>query len=375
MVVVEAEREDSLVRGLLSGVALFRWLAWAWMVTVLVVSRPELSDDRARPWVAYLLATAALAVTATATVLLGRDVRLLTRPAVIGVEVAMGFALAVGDQVAYNGVGHAQMLGSVWPLAGILTAGIAFAGRGGLVAGAVVGLGHLLGDFIEPDFAWERLEVVSPVSSVVLYALAGATAGLVTAKLREAERQISRAQAREEIARTLHDGVLQTLAVVQRRATDDDVVRLAHEQERELREFLFGLPTTISGGGEVGSRLRAAAARFEDRYGGQARVVLAPDLPAVPPEVADALVGAIGEALTNAGKHGAAQTVTVFAEPADGTLFCSVKDDGTGFDEGAVAEGVGLTRSIRGRIGEVGGRVEVDGNPGRGSEVRCWVPV
>jgi signal transduction histidine kinase len=370
----EAEREDSLVRGLLSGVAVFRWLAWAWMAVVLVLSRPELNQPRARPWVAYLLAGVALAVTASATVMLRRDVRLLTRPAVIAGEVAVGFALAIGDELAYNGVSHAQMLGSVWPLAGIITAGIVFAGRGGLVAGAIVGLGYMADDLIEPSFAWERRELVSPLSSVVLYALAGATAGLITVKLREAERLISRAQAREEIARTLHDGVLQTLAVVQRRATDEDVVRLAHEQERELREYLFESPTTISGGGEVGSRLRAAAALFEDRYGASARVVLAPDLPPVAPDVADALVGAIGEALTNAGKHGGAQTATVFAEPAEGTLFCSVKDDGAGFDAGAVAEGVGLSRSIRGRIADVGGRVEVDGNPGRGTEVRCWVP-
>lgn len=371
-----AEREDSLVRGLLSAVAVFRWLAWTWMVVILVVSRPELTREPARPWVAVVLAALALAVTAMGTVLLRRDVWLLTRPSVIGVEVAVGFTLAVGDQLAYNGVGHPQMLASVWPLAGIITAGIAFAGRGGLVAGATVGLGHLIGDLIEPDFAWERAQVVSPLSSVVLYALAGGTAGLVTAKLREAERQISRAQAREEIARTLHDGVLQTLAVVQRRSTDTDVVRLAHEQERELREYLFGSPTTISGGGEVGTRLRAAAALFEDRYEATARVVLAPDLPTVSPEVADALVGAIGEALTNAGKHGGATTVTVFAEPepADGSLFCSVKDDGRGFVGDAVTEGVGLSRSIRGRIAEVGGRVEIDGNPGRGTEVRCWVP-
>ena len=369
-----AEREDSLVRGLLSGVAVFRWLAWAWLVMVLVVSRPELNQPGNRPWVAWLLAGAALAVTAGSTVLLRQDIWRLTSLPVIAVEVGVGFALAAGDQVAYHGHAHPQMLASVWPLAGIITAGIAYAGRGGLIAGAVVGLGHLLGRTLNPTWAWDRQHLVSPLSSVVLYALAGATAGLVTVKLREAERRISRAQAREEIARTLHDGVLQTLAVVRRRSTDADLVRLAHEQERELREYLFGSATTISGGGEVGARLRSAAALFEDRYGGSARVVLAPDLPAVTPDVADALVGAVGEALTNAGKHGAATTVTVFAEPADDSLFCSVKDDGAGFDTAAVAEGVGLSRSIRGRVVEVGGRVELDGNPGRGAEVRLWVP-
>jgi signal transduction histidine kinase len=200
-------------------------------------------------------------------------------------------------------------------------------------------------------------------------------AGFVTARLREAERRISLAQAREEVARTLHDGVLQTLAVVQRRAGDADVVRLAHEQERELREFLFGVPGTVGGGGDLGARLRAAAARFEDRFGGTARVVLAHDTPPLAPRTVEALVGAVGEALANAGKHGGASTVTVFAEPLDGELFCSVKDDGSGFDAAATPEGTGLRRSVRGRIAEVGGRVEVDGNPGRGAELRCWVPV
>ena len=51
-----------------------------------------------------------------------------------------------------------------------------------------------------------------------------------------------------------------------------------------------------------------------------------------------------------------------------------MKDDGSGFDSAATTEGTGLRRSVRGRIAEAGGRVEVDGNPGRGAEVRCWVP-
>jgi signal transduction histidine kinase len=51
-----------------------------------------------------------------------------------------------------------------------------------------------------------------------------------------------------------------------------------------------------------------------------------------------------------------------------------VKDDGTGFEPATRPEGVGLGHSIRGRIDELGGRVEVDGNPGQGTEVRLWVP-
>jgi signal transduction histidine kinase len=368
------DREDALVRGLLTGIAVFRWLAWAWAVVVLVLSRSELSEPDARPALALVLVAAALLVTTVDTALLGTDPARLLSPAVVAAEVAVGFALAVGDELAYNGVAHAQTLSSAWPLAGVMSAGIALRWRGGVAAGAVIGLGTAVGEVLGPD-RWNRADTVSAVSSIVLYALAGLVAGFVTTRLREAERRISLAQAREEVARTLHDGVLQTLAVVQRRTEDPDIVRLAHEQERELREFLYGTRGAVGGGGDLGTRLRAAAARYEDRYGGTARVVLAPDTPALPGRSVEALAGAVGEALANAGKHGAATTVTVFAEPADGELFCSVKDDGAGFDPAATPEGTGLRRSVRGRIAEVGGRVEVDGRPGRGTEVRCWVPV
>jgi signal transduction histidine kinase len=95
----------------------------------------------------------------------------------------------------------------------------------------------------------------------------------------------------------------------------------------------------------------------------------------VPEAVADALAGAVGEALTNAAKHGEAATATIFVEETDdGELFCSVKDTGTGFDAASATEGIGITRSMRGRLDDVGGRVEIDGRPGRGTEVRFWVP-
>jgi signal transduction histidine kinase len=373
------DREDALVQGLLSGVAVFRWLAWGWLAVVLLLSRTELADPDARPWVAYGLAGLALAVTVAATVLLRRRPAALLEPRAVVGELAVAFALMVGDQLAYPDVDHPQWLGSAWPLAGIITAGMAFGRRGGLLAGVAVGLGRILAHLLDPTFAWdEGGELVSAVSTVVLYALAGGTVGFVMAKLRDAERRIGSAQAREEVARTLHDGVLQTLAVVQRRSTDDDITRLAHNQERELREFLFGSPSAIGGGGDLGTRLRSAAAMFEDRFEAKARVVTAPDLPELPPESAEALVGAVTEALTNAGKHSHAASTTIYVEPlgeqGDQAVFCSVKDDGVGFDSETTAEGVGVRRSIKGRIAEVGGRVEIDGRPGRGTEVRCWIP-
>jgi signal transduction histidine kinase len=371
--------DGELSAQLLTGIAAFRWLAWAWMVVILVLGRPELDQDKARPWVAYTLALLALATSATITMLLRRDPAWLSRPEVIAGEVAVGFVLGVGDSLAYNGVDHPQWLASTWPLAGILTAGAVVGIQGGLGAGVVVGWGRMCGAFIDPTFRFGRsADVISAVSTVVLYAMAGGIAGYAAGKLREAERRISLAQAREEIARTLHDGVLQTLAIVQRRTRDPDLARLAHQQERELRDYLFGLPGSLGGAGELGARLRAAAARFETHFGGRATVALAPDVPVLAPEMADALVGAVSEALTNAGKHGRARTVTIFAEPAEGPggseLFCSIKDDGDGFDPATLQEGIGLSRSIRGRICDVGGRVELDGHPTRGAEVRCWVP-
>lgn len=378
---MQNEREDSLVKGLLSALAVFRWLAWGWLAVILVLSWQELTDpdSDARGWVAYTLAALALAVTAGATVLRRtRPEALLSLP-VVATEIAVGFTLMVGDQLAYNGEPHSQWLGSAWPLAGIATAGIAFGTKGGILAGLIVGAGRVGANLMDPTFEWdEQRGLVATASTMVLYALAGGTAGFVTLKLRDAERRIGLAQAREEVARTLHDGVLQTLAVVQRRSTDEDITRLAHEQERELREFLFGSPTTVDGGGDLGAGLRAAAAKFEDRFGGAARVVTAPDLPNLGPPAVDALAGAVSEALTNAGKHGNARTVTVYVEP-DGSdadlVFCSVKDDGVGFDPAGAQEGQGLRRSIRGRITEVGGRVEIDGRPGRGTEVRVWLPL
>jgi len=107
--------------------------------------------------------------------------------------------------------------------------------------------------------------VLSLINTGVFYVVAGAIAGYVMLLLRRAEREISAARAREEVARNLHDGVLQTLAIVQRRSTDEDLVRLAREQDRDLRRFLFGKGRLGGEAGDLGTALRAVAAASRTR--------------------------------------------------------------------------------------------------------------
>jgi signal transduction histidine kinase len=365
-------------RSVLQGLAAFRWGAWLWMATVLLVSRDQLE----RPVVAMGLVGLALAVTVGDTILLRTDVARLCRPQPVLAELAVGALLVVCDGLVY-GPDHAfstsQSLGSVWPLAGILGAGVALGPVGAAASGVAVGLCRVAAVGLNGAPIDSGGKVLSLTNTVVFYALGGAAAGYLARLLRRAEHEISAARAREEVARTLHDGVLQTLAIVERRATDPALARMAREQERDLREYLFGVAKAGAAGGgadtDVGPPLRAAAARCEDAFGSRVQVVVADDLPDLPPDSVAALTGAAAEAMVNAGKHGGASKVLVYVEPSEGGgVFCSVKDDGAGFDVAATPEGVGLARSIRGRMAEVGGRVEVSSSPGQGTEVVLWLP-
>ncbi|HMJ75063.1 MAG TPA: ATP-binding protein [Iamia sp.] len=359
-------RVTPLERGVLGGQALFRYVTWAWMGVVIYVSRREL----AHPYAAVVLC----AVTAAASLALGAASRwrpaLLFQPAVVAAEVGLGTGLLVADGWVYGGP-HRVSLGSAWPISGALAAGIVAGPYGGIAAGTVIGLGRWGGTHLD-DMGSPGL--LSLLSTTFLYALAGGAAGLVMRRLQQATDEIAASRAREEVARTLHDGVLQTLAVVQRRSTDSELATLARTQERELREFLFGIDRVQ---GSLLAELRHVAATATARHGMDVEVTAVDDPGVLADDVVRAVAGAVGEALTNAAKHGAARRAVVFVDPDEdaGHVQISVDDDGAGFDVDEVAEGVGLGRSIRGRVTEVGGRVRVRSTPGRGTEVRLTLPI
>jgi signal transduction histidine kinase len=341
------------------------------MAFVLVVSPGEL----VRPWLAYLLVGIAFAFTATCTWLWRVDHRVLLHPAMVVLELSIGAALLIFDGLVRppdTVFSTGQSLGSVWPLTGVIAAGVALGPWGGGIAGVLMGGARYLSTWLNDVQDYGAGRGLSLSSTTVFYAMAGAVFGYVFVLLQRAREEVAAVRAREEVARTLHDGVLQTLALVERRATDPALARLAREQERDLRAYLFGDPQAPAT--DLGAALRKAAGRYEETYGGLVTVLVPDDLAPLEPHALHAVTGAVGEALTNAGKHGPAAKVVVYVEETDdGGLFCSVKDDGPGFDTTTTTEGVGIGRSIRGRITEAGGRVEVDAAPGEGVEVQIWI--
>ena len=367
---VEARKIGRVDRSVVQGLVVFRWAAWVWVALVIAFSPADL----VRAWLAYTLVALAFGVTVAATVYRARP-EVVLHPVFIVGELLVGAALLVFDGLVRapgEVFSTGQSLASVWPLTGVIAGGVALGPPGGAIAGATLGLCRYLSTVLNDVTDYTEGRALSLASTGVFYALAGAAFGYVYVLLKRAREEIAAAEAREEIARTLHDGVLQTLALVERRAGDPALARLARDQERDLRAYPVG--DTQATSTDLGAALRRCAGRFEETFSGKVDVLVADDLPAVSERLVHALAGAVGEALTNAGKHGDARRVVVFVEHEAGEIFCSVKDDGRGFDPAGVDEGVGLTRSVRGRIADVGGTVELSGAPGGGAEVRLRVP-
>jgi signal transduction histidine kinase len=182
-----------------------------------------------------------------------------------------------------------------------------------------------------------------------------------------------RSEERADLAAHLHDSVLQTLALIQRSAGDPATVsRLARAQERDLRRWLFD--SEEGGAATLCAALREAAAAVEDDHGVPVEVVCVGDR-----DVDDgvrAIVRAAREAMVNAARHSGAATVDVYAEATPAALEVFVRDRGSGFDPGAVAEDrQGVRSSIIGRMERHGGSAEIRSTPGSGTEVRLKMPL
>lgn len=348
---------------LLTAVVLLRVALLVWSAVVVAIDIQGAASLRSG------VAVVVLAALALWTGLHGSWVRrrpeLVTRWWVTVVDVGLAAVVAALDWYVYTGP-HPQTFASAWPLCAAVVAGVVRGARAGALAGLLVGVADCVGVELFRDGGLDG-RWMAALGTIVLLSVSGAMAGAVTSMLRRAEVVAARAQAREEVARRLHDGVLQTLAVVQRRSDDASLVALAREQELDLRRFIE--TDDPRGSGDLVAELRSVLRAAERRTSLRCELVVIDPPGPTTPEVVEGLCGAVNEAVTNAAKHGDATRVTVCLDADGPGLTCSVNDDGVGFDPAHTAEGTGLTRSVRGRIEELGGSVRITTQPGAGCEL------
>jgi signal transduction histidine kinase len=252
----------------------------------------------------------------------------------------------------------------------VLIAAGTLAGAGVVVAAAGYGAG-------DPDAAGNvamlAILVAGAVTLVGLVLLPWLF--LLTRTLARERAARVRAEERAETATHLHDSVLQTLTLIQKRGGDPgEMARLARHAERELRGWLYGPAADPGGQDDLTSALRAAAGEVEDHFG------ISVDLVTVGTcrldQRARAVVAAAREALVNAAKHAGVPRVSLFAEVADGEVLVAVRDRGRGFDHAAAAAGDhhGIAKSIVGRVSRQGGTATIHTSPGAGTEVELRLP-
>ncbi|WP_189190426.1 MacS family sensor histidine kinase [Streptomyces albiflavescens] len=245
------------------------------------------------------------------------------------------------------------------------------------------------------------------VHNVILVWVASIAIGYVVEVARASERTLARAleieaatRERERLARDIHDGVLQVLAMVQRRASAlggeaAELGRMAGEQEVALRTLVSGglVPVSrVSEDAALGAVVRAVDEPDDEEGPLDLRSLLAPyatarvtlSEPGAPVPLAAAaareLAAAVGAALDNVRKHaGADARAWILVEDEPDAVIVTVRDDGPGIPEGrlAQAEGegrLGVALSIRGRLRDLGGTAELISVPGQGTEVELKVP-
>jgi signal transduction histidine kinase len=191
-------------------------------------------------------------------------------------------------------------------------------------------------------------------------------------------RERVRNEERANMAATVHDSVLQTLALIQRAAGDQgEVKRLARAQERELRAWLFEGRSPGSFDSAEVSKVSQAVSVIERDVEATHRVsvdsVTVGDCELT--EGLQALLAAGREATVNAATWSGAPSVSLFVEVEPTQVSVFVRDRGTGFDPDAVGQDRrGIAESIRARMARHGGKATIRSTPGYGTEVELIMP-
>ena len=303
-------------------------------------------------------------------------------------------ALEEGEPVFFKDIGYDVELGRVIALR-TCTSGYCFPLRSGFNVYGVLLFAH-------PDpeyFNSERRNLLDIIGRQAVIAIQNAR--LYQDLVEEKERMVEvHEEARKKLARDLHDGPTQSVAAMAMRlnitrrmiikdvkGATEELVKLedlAHRTTKEIRHMLFTLRPLILESQGLTAALKSMADKMQETFGQKVTVN-------IDERVADQLeMGKQGvifyiieEAVNNARKHAAAETIAVRMRQLDvGLSLLEIVDNGVGFDVKAMEQAydkrsnssLGMV-NLRERAELVNGLLQIDSAPGKGTKVQVYIPL
>lgn len=311
-----------------------------------------------------------------------------------GAEGVLKRALDDGEPVILKDIGYDPELGRVIALRNC-TSGYCFPLRSGFNVYGVMLFAHP-----EPDyFTSERLKLLDIIGrqSVIAIQNARLYQDLVEEKERMAEVY---EEARKKLARDLHDGPTQSVAAMAMRlnitkrmlakdvkSAADEIIKLeelAHRTTKEIRHMLFTLRPLILESQGLTAAIQAMADKMMETFS-QKVVVEIDDRATQQLEMGKqgVIFYIIDEAVNNARKHAAAETIRVSLNQVEqGVLLLEIADNGVGFDVESVSQSYDKRSSsslgmvnLRERSELVNGLLQIDSTPGKGTKVQVYIPL
>ena len=151
------------------------------------------------------------------------------------------------------------------------------------------------------------------------------------------------------------------------------------EETRVLRHLMSALRPPVLDNRGLAEVLEEHAQRFEQEHAVAVDIGLGIEA-RLAPELETILYRIVQESLNNVAKHARAERVTVTVDQPDvGAVLLRVQDDGVGFDASdagqLLREGHFGLAGMRERASLLGGSLEVDSQPGRGTTVLARLPM
>lgn len=311
-----------------------------------------------------------------------------------GAEGILKKALDEGEPITFKDIGYDPELGRVIALRTCIS-GYCFPLRSGFNVYGVLLFAHPNPNYFNSD----RLKLLDIIGRQAVIAIQNAR--LYQDLVEEKERMIEvHEEARKKLARDLHDGPTQSVAAMAMRlnitrrmmakdvkSATEEIIKLedlAHRTTKEIRHMLFTLRPLILESQGLAAAVQSMSDKMMETFS-QKVVVNIEERVTTQLEMGKqgVIFYIIEEAVNNARKHAAAETIAVrLTQMEVGIALLEINDNDVGFDVKAMSQAydkrsnssLGMV-NLRERAELVNGLLQIDSAEGKGTKVQVYIPL